>query len=575
MSQEINGEVNTETGNDAVSFAALFEKACKSSTLEHKVVKGKIVDIDDNFITIDVGLKSEGRIAISEFGASNKMESKVGDEIDVYIDRYESKSGEIVLSREKALREAAWFDLEKAYNAGTSVMGTIYNRVKGGFIVDLVGAMAFLPGSQVDVRPIKDITPLLGIPQPFVILKMDRQRENIVVSRRGILEGANAEERARVVANLEEGQVIEGVVKNITNYGAFVDIGGIDGLLHNTDISWKRTNHPSEVLTPGQKVMVKILKFSKEMQRISLGMKQLTADPWEGVDKEFPVGSRIRGRVTNVTDYGIFVEIKEGVEGLVYVSEISWKKNISPAKTASAGMELEVIVLDVDVAKRRMGLGIKQLQDNPWNKISETFAIGHIFDGTVSNVADFGIFVNVLDDIDGMVHLNDLSWDKPKDAELAKYKKGDVVKVKVLEIDPEKGRISLGIKQLTENPAAAPARSELKKGAIVTCVVSEIKGEDGIGVTLAGGVRGFIKKIDLAKDRQDRRVDRFAVGEKVDAKITTVDRTGTNLTLSIKALEIAEEKQVMEEYGSSDSGASLGDILGVAISKSSSSKKTS
>ncbi|MDR3155596.1 MAG: 30S ribosomal protein S1 [Holosporaceae bacterium] len=577
MSQGMNGgTVGVETGGNVAGFAELFEKACKASTLERKVVKGKIVDIDDNFVTIDVGLKSEGRIAISEFMASaEKMESKVGDEIDVYIDRYESKSGEIVLSREKALREAAWFDLEKAYNAGTSVMGTIYNRVKGGFIVDLVGAMAFLPGSQVDVRPVnmKDITPLLGIPQPFIILKMDRLRENIVVSRRGILEGANAEERAKVVAALEEGQVVEGVVKNITNYGAFVDIGGIDGLLHNTDVSWKRTNHLSEVLVPGQKVMVKIIKFSKETQRISLGMKQLTADPWDGVDKEFPVGSRIRGKVTNVTDYGIFVEIKEGVEGLVYISEISWKKNVSPMKVASAGMDLEVVVLDVDVAKRRMGLGIKQLQDNPWSGICESFPVGHIFEGTISNIADFGIFVNVVDSIDGMVHLNDLSWDKQKEAELAKYKKGDVVRVKVLEVDPEKGRVSLGIKQLMDSPTASSGSyPELKKGAVVTCVVSEVKGDDGIAVTLAGGVHGFIKKVDLAKDRQDRQVNRFAVGEKVDAKITAIDKTGNNVTLSIKALEIAEEKHVMEEYGSSDSGASLGDILGVAIGKSSSNK---
>ncbi|MDR1334980.1 MAG: 30S ribosomal protein S1 [Holosporaceae bacterium] len=576
MSQEMDGATN-DIGTGAavvISFAELFENSCRASTLEHKVVRGKIVDINDNFVIIDVGLKSEGRIALSEFmTSSNKMELKVGDEIDVYIDRYESKNGEIVLSREKALREAAWLDLEKAFNNRTSVTGTICNRIKGGFMVDLVGAMAFLPGSQVDVRPIKDITPLLGIPQPFIILKMDRVRENIVVSRRGILEGANAEERAKVVATLQEGQIIEGVVKNITNYGAFVDVGGIDGLLHNTDISWKRTNHPSEVLTPGQKVVVKIVKFNRETQRISLGMKQLTDDPWECVDKEFPVGSRIVGKVTNVTDYGIFVEIKEGVEGLVYVSEISWKKNISPAKVASVASDLEVVVLDVDVAKRRMGLSVKQLQENPWNGVSDSFSVGQIFESSVSNVADFGIFVNLIEDIDGLVHLNDLSWDQPKDSELAKYNKGDIVKVKVLEIDCEKGRVSLGIKQLTTNPAASNPNNSvaLKKGAIVTCVVSEIK-DDGIGVTIVGGPQAFIEKIDLAKDREDRRLDRFAVGEKIDAIVTGIDKTGTKVSLSIKALEIATEKKAMEEYGSSDSGASLGEILGVAIGKSSFTK---
>lgn len=550
------------------SFAELFEQACKASGWENKVVQGKIVGVDDNFITIDVGLKSEGRIAVSEFtNAGRKLELKVGDTIDVFIDRYENKSGEIVLSREKALREAAWGEFEKSFKEGKSVMGTMFNRVKGGFMVDLNGATAFLPGSQVDVRPVKDISPLMGVAQPFLILKMDRVRENIVVSRRGILEGANAEERAKVIANLEEGQIITGVVKNITTYGAFVDIGGVDGLLHNADISWKRINHPSEVVSPGQEVTVKIVKFNKETKRISLGMKQLTNDPWEGIDVEFGVGTKITGKVTNVTDYGIFVEVKEGVEGLVYVSEISWKKNISPSKIASAGSELDVVVLDVDVAKRRMGLGIKQLQENPWNYISKDFPIGHVFEGIITNVADFGVFVKMSGDIDGMVHINDLSWEKVKEEDLAKYKKGDALTVKVIEIDPEKERISLGVKQLTENPYGN-SDVELKKGMVVTCVISEIKGDEGIDVILTNGSHGFIKKIDLAKDRQDRQTDRFAVGEKVDAKILSIDKTGRKIGLSIKALEIEKEKQVMEEFGSSDSGASLGDILGLAIGKS-------
>ena len=518
-------------------------------------------------MTIDVGLKSEGRIATTEFNLNGSVELKPGDEVDVFIDRYEDKSGNIVLSREKALREAAWDDLEKSFKEGVAVTGTMFNRVKGGFMVNLGGVTAFLPGSQVDVRPVKDITPLMGVEQPFLILKMDKVRENIVVSRKGVLEGANAEERAKIIEQLEEGQILDGVVKNITSYGAFVDIGGVDGLLHNTDISWKRINHPSEALVPGQEVKVKVIKFNKETKRISLGMKQLVPDPWEGVDVEFAVGSKVKGKVTNVTDYGIFVEVKEGVEGLVYVSEISWKKNTAPSKVTTAGEEIDVVVLDVDVAKRRMGLGIKQLQDNPWTKLTEEFPVGKVFDSVISNIAEFGLFVKVADDIDGMVHINDISWERVKDEDFAKFKKGDSVKVKVLEVDAEKERISLGMKQLTENPYG-DADIDIKKGVVVTCVVTEIK-EEGLDVTLPNGVHGFIKKVDLAKDRQDRKTDRFAVGEKVDAKITSVDRTGRKVGLSIRALEIEEEKQVMAEFGSSDSGASLGDILGLAINKKS------
>jgi small subunit ribosomal protein S1 len=558
--------MSEKVSTDSASFAELFDQACKGKTWEDNVVKGTIIGIDDNFVTIDVGLKSEGRIAAGEFTSGDrKMELKIGDKIDVYIDRYENRSGEIVLSREKALREAAWDDFDKAFKEGASIMGTMYSRVKGGFMVDLHGVTAFLPGSQVDVRPVKDITPLMGIEQPFLILKMDKLRENIVVSRRGILEGANAEERAKAVANLEEGQIINGIVKNVTNYGAFVDIGGVDGLLHSTDISWKRINHPSEVLTPGQEITVKIIKFNRETKRISLGMKQLAVDPWSGVNEEFQVGARIKGKVTNVTDYGIFVEVKEGVEGLVYVSEISWKKNVSPSKVVTAGEEIEVVVLDVDIAKKRMGLGLKQLQTNPWNEVEKDFPVGHVFESTISNITDFGLFVKINNNIDGMVHINDISWQKIKEEEFAKYKKGDAIKIKVLEIDQEKERISLGIKQLTENPFGG-AELSIKKGQVVTCVISAIK-EDGVEVTLANGSMGFIKKIDLAKDRQDRKLDRFAVGEKVDAKITSVNKASKKIGLSIKILEIEEEKQVMAEFGSSDSGASLGDILGIAMEK--------
>jgi small subunit ribosomal protein S1 len=559
-----------EWSSNGESFADLFEKTCGASVWKGRVVKGRVVCIDDNFVTVDVGLKSEGRIPMSEFvSAGRKLDLQEGSYVDVYIDRYEDRSGEIVLSREKAMREEAWEDFDKAFKNGSTVMGTMFSRVKGGFMVDLNGATAFLPGSQVDVRPVKDVSLLMGIEQPFIILKMDRLRENVVVSRRGVLEGANAEERAKIVANLEEGQVIDGVVRNITTYGAFVDIGGIDGLLHNTDISWKRINHPLEVLTLGQEVKVKVIKFNKETHRISLGMKQLCSDPWEGVDAEFKVDSKITGKVTNITDYGIFVEVKDGVEGLVYVSEISWRKNVSPMKVTSPGAEIEVIVLDVDVSKRRMGLGMKQLSENPWHKIAAEFSAGSEFESTISSVTDFGIFVKMNDDLDGMVHVNDLSWEKDKEAELSKYKKGDSIKVKVLEIDQEKERISLGIKQLVKNPYSSSTSTDinLKRGAVVTCVVTAIKDEDGVAVVLSNGASGFIKKIDLAKDRQDRRTDRFAVGEKVDAKIISVDKANKKIGLSIKALEIDEEKQVMAEYGSSDSGASLGDILGVIIEK--------
>ena len=548
----------------SMNFSELFEQVSANQICVEKVVKGTIIDIDNNFVTIDVGLKSEGRVPTGEFvHGSRKMELRKDDKIDVFIDRYENKTGEIVLSREKALREAAWDALELAYREGTNVVGTIYSRVKGGFMVDLGGATAFLPSSQVDVRPVKDMAPLMETEQSFLILKIDKMRENIVVSRRGILEGENAEERAKVVANLAEGQILSGVVKNITSYGAFVDIGGIDGLLHNTDISWKRINHPSEVLATGQKIEVKVIKFNKEARRISLGMKQLTKDPWSGIADEFGVGARIKGKIINMTDYGIFVEIKEGVEGLVYVSEISWKKNTAPADVGSVGEEIEVVVLEVDVNKRRIGLSLKRLQTNPWNDIAKNFPVGHIFDGIVYEVTDFGIFIRINDDINGMVHINDISWDKFNKEDLIKFKNGEVLKVKVLEVNQEKEKISLGIKQLIKNPYG-DAKSDIKKGDVVTCLVKAIV-NDGIEVTLANGIVGSIKKIDLAKDKQDRRNDRFAVGEKVDAKVVSVDKANGKAVLSIKALEIEEEQQAMAVYGSSDSGASLGDILGIAI----------
>ena len=547
-------------------FGALLDEFMEKGSLQGKVVSGKIVGFDDDVVIVDVGLKSEGRIPVSEFGVQNLS---LGDTVDVYIDRYEDKDGNAVLSREKARREEAWGDLEKSLANGEHVIGTIFGRVKGGFTVDLNGATAFLPGSQIDVRPIRDITPLMGVPQPFALLKMDKVRGNIVVSRRAVLEETRAEQRTEIIKNLSEGQIVEGTVKNITDYGAFVDLGGVDGLLHVTDISWKRITNPAEVLSVGQPVKVQIIKFNQDTGRISLGMKQLENDPWVGVNELFPVGTIFKGKISNITDYGAFVELKDGVEGLIHVSEMSWtKKNVHPSKIVSLSQEVEVIVLDVDESKRRISLGMKQIQENPWKAFADTHKVGDVIEGEIKNMIEFGIFVALNDEIDGMIHTSDLSWDKPSEEAIKDYKKGMVVKAKILDIDVEKERISLGIKQLTEDPFAA-ASENLKKGEVVTGVVSAIE-ENGIEVDV-NGIKGFIKRTDLAKDRAEQKTERFAIGEKVDAKITSYDSKTHKLTLSIKAREVAEEKQAMEDFGSTSSGASLGDILGAALAKA---KKT-
>ncbi|MDI1228493.1 MAG: 30S ribosomal protein S1 [bacterium] len=557
------------TGED-FSFASLLDESFKGvKSFEGSVVEGTVVSIDNDFVTLDVGLKSEGRIALREFGiGGNKPEIKVGDKVEVFVERMENKDGEAVLSREKAKREESWIVLEKQHKANERVTGTIFGRVKGGFTVDLNGAVAFLPGSQVDIRPVRDISPLFGTPQPFLILKMDRQRGNIVVSRRAVLEESRAEARSELVSNLKEGQELQGVVKNITDYGAFIDLGGVDGLLHVTDISWKRINHPSEVLSVGQTVNVKIIRFNEESQRISLGMKQLEGDPWQGVEGKFKIGQRYTGRVTNIADYGAFVELGEGIEGLVHVSEMSWtKKNIHPGKIVSTSQEVEVQVLDVDLAKRRISLGLKQTQENPWGKFAAAHKAGDVLEGEVRNVTEFGLFVGIGDQIDGMVHMSDLSWKDSAEEAIKAFKKGDMVKVKVLEIDPEKERVSLGIKQLDgEQPAEEGGLSGVSKNSIVTCTVKAIT-TGGIEVTVNDNLTGFIKKGDLSRERSEQRPDRFAVGEKVDAKVLKIERGSKKLELSIKQREIDEDKQAMAEYGSSDSGASLGDILGAALQK--------
>ena len=550
------------------SFADLLaESFSESTSVEGSVVKGKIIAIEAEHAIIDVGLKSEGRIPLKEFTAPGQdPELQVGDNVEVYVERMEDKDGQALLSREKARREEAWVILERAFEAQERVTGVIFGRVKGGFTVDLSGATAFLPGSQVDIRPINDVNALMGAPQPFQILKIDRRRGNIVVSRRAVLEESRAEARSELVSNLVEGQQLKGVVKNITDYGAFVDLGGVDGLLHVTDIAWRRINHPSEALTVGQTVDVQVIRFNEETQRISLGMKQLQSDPWENAIEKFKTGTRLNGRVTNITDYGAFVELDDGVEGLVHVSEMSWtKKNVHPGKIVSTSQEVEVVVLEVDLTKRRISLGLKQATDNPWEEFDTNNNIGDVIKGEINNITEFGLFVGLTDDIDGLVHLSDISWSSSSEEVLEGFKKGDNIEAKILDIDLEKERISLGIKQLTSNPAA-DAAEKVKKGDAVTCVITAVT-EQGLEVRVGDSLSGFIKRTDLARDRSEQRVERFAVDEKVDAIISQIDSKNNKLTLSIKAREMAEEKQAMAEFGSSDSGASLGDILGAALAK--------
>ena len=547
-------------------FASLLDETLGlNAGFEGSVVTGKVIRLTEEFAIVDVGLKSEGRVALKEFGdPGSNTEVKPGDLIELYVERYEDRDGAIVLSREKARREEAWTNLEKAFETQLRVNGTIYGRVKGGFTVDLGGAVAFLPGSQVDIRPVRDVGPLMGTPQPFQILKMDRARGNIVVSRRAVLEETRAEQRSELIQGLKEGMILDGVVKNITDYGAFVDLGGVDGLLHVTDIAWRRINHPSEALTIGQSVKVQVIRFNSETQRISLGMKQLEADPWEGVAAKYPPGAKYSGRVTNITDYGAFVELEPGVEGLVHVSEMSWtKKNVHPGKIVATSQEVDVVVLDVDSSKRRISLGLKQVQRNPWEEFVDLHPIGTEVEGEIRNITEFGLFIGLSADIDGMIHMSDLSWDEQGDAAMAKYEKGAIVKARVLDVDVEKERISLGIKQLAADPAAT-VLDGVHKGDVVTCIVTAIQA-NGIEVKVGDVLTGFIRRAELARDKGDQRPDRFAVGEKVDAKITAIDRTSRKLALTIKGKEMEEEKTAMAEFGSSDSGASLGDILGAAI----------
>jgi small subunit ribosomal protein S1 len=547
--------------------ALLNESLSGNGAFEGQVVKGKITAIEKDLAVIDVGLKMEGRVALKEFGTTGRnSDLKVGDEVEVYLERVENALGEAVLSRDKARREESWTRLEKKFEANEKVEGVIFNKVKGGFTVDLDGAVAFLPGSQVDIRPVRDIGPLMNIPQQFQILKMDRRRGNIVVSRRSVLEETRAEQRTEIVARLGEGQVIDGVVKNITDYGAFIDLGGIDGLLHVTDMAWRRVNHPSDVVNVGDTVKVQIIRINPDTQRISLGMKQLQSDPWQGIEAKYPVGTRFSGTITNIADYGAFVELEPGVEGLIHVSEMSWtKKNTHPGKIVSTSQQVDVQVLEVDPNKRRISLGLKQTQDNPWDGFLTTHPKGTIVEGPIRNITEFGLFIGLDGGVDGMVHLSDLDWNKSGDEAIKDYKKGDNVKAVVLDVDSAKERISLGIKQVGGDPLDTLAK--FKKGDPVTCEVIVVEA-NGIQVKIADTeITSYVKRSDLSRDRSEQRPERFNVGDKVDGAVISVDKTTRRIAVSIKALEIAEEKQAVAQYGSTDSGASLGDIFKAALKR--------
>tara|TARA_B100000700_G_scaffold161578_2_gene178942 strand:- start:144 stop:1874 length:1731 start_codon:yes stop_codon:yes gene_type:complete len=556
----------TQQDNATKEFAKLLEESFELSQInEGKIVKGTVVSIESDIVIIDVGLKTEGRIAINEFvshGGSHDLE--VGSEVDVYLERIENALGDAVLSRDKAKREENWVKLEENQKNNVIVEGLINGKVRGGFTVDINGTQAFLPGSQVDLRPIKDIRPLMNRLQSFHILKMDKKRGNIVVSRKSVLSNNNSLDKSEILKNLNEGQDVEGIVKNITDYGAFVDLGGVDGLLHVTDISWKRINKPSEAINIGDKVKVKILKISKDDMKISLGMKQLMDDPWVDSEAKYIIGNKYKGVVTNMADYGAFVEVEGGLEGLVHVSEMSWVSKIQkPDQYVSIGDEVEVMVLEIDVEKKRLSLGIKQCVDNPWENFAQKNPVGTVLKGKIQNITDFGIFVQVEEGLDGLVHLSDIDWKVPGEVAIKEYLVDQEIEAQILDFEIEKERISLGIKQLVDDPIGDV---DLKKGSIVTCSVVNV-GKGGIDVEIGQGFPAFIKRNELSMDKSEQDPNRFEVGQKVDAKIINFDKKTRRVVLSIKSLQISDEKEAIKQYGSKDSGASLGDILGEAFDK--------
>ena len=545
------------------NFSELLEQSLSEFKYkEGQIIKGTVLSIVNDTVVVDVGLKAEGRIPIKEFHSPGEEHSvKVGDKYDVYLEKLENKEGEALLSRERARKEESWSNLEKQQNQKEQVTGVITGRVKGGFAVDINGAVAFLPGSQVDLKPIKDISPLLNKPQPMIILKMDKFRGNIVVSRRVLLEESRKADRSKLLSDINEGDKLKGVVKNITDYGVFVDLGGMDGLIHVTDISWERVNHPSEMFKIGDDIEVIVIKYDKENNRISLGLKQLTDDPWKNVENVYKVGAKIKSQISSIADYGAFIELQKGVEGLIHTSEMSWvNKNINPNSILKIGEEVEVMILEIDNVKRRISLGLKQCTENPWKIFASTKKEGDIAEGEIKNITDFGIFVGLTQELDGLIHASDVSWEDTSSKAIEKYKIGEKVKFKILDIDVEKERVSLGIKQLT--------KSSIKEDKLVnktmTCVIEKIE-ENKVFVSFEKNLKGFVKKSNLAKVKTEQNTSRFAVGEKLDAKVLKKIAKDDNYELSIKDLEIQEEKEALKEYGSSSSGASIGDIIGAAL----------
>ena len=559
---EKSPEISTER------FSELLEESLSNSFIqEGKVVLGTIVSIESDLVIIDFGMKTEGRVSIDEFKSEIRdLSLNIGDQVEVYLERIENALGDAVLSRDKAKKEENWFKLQECQKENVIVQGEITGKVRGGFTVDINGTQAFLPGSQVDVKPIRDIRPLMNMSQSFHILKMDKRRGNIVVSRKSVLTDNSNVSKSEILESLSEGQEIEGIVKNITDYGAFIDLGGIDGLLHVTDISWKRINNPSEVISIGEKVKVLITKLSREDQRVSLGMKQLQDDPWVDVDKKYEVGKKYNGQVTNMADYGAFVGLEGGLEGLVHVSEMSWVSKIEkPSKYVNIGDEVQVKVLEIDSEKKRLSLGIKQCFDNPWENFAQKNPVGSLVKGQIQNIADFGMFVQVDEGLDGLVHLSDIDWKVEGNIAIKEYKVGQEIEAKILDFDVDKERISLGIKQLSDDPLSS--LDNTKKGDVLTCTVSNTL-KSGIEVNIGTDFPAFIKRSDLSMDKSEQNPERFEIGQKVDAKVTRYDKKSRKIYLSIKALQISDEKEAIEQYGSKDSGASLGDILGEALDKS-------